>query len=65
MSQEDSDSWDLTDEEYEESQYEPVIPKKEPDNSGCLTFFIIIFIIILVMMFFRYVGGGGVPLKYK
>ena len=64
MSQTDSDSWDLTDEEYEERLIDsPFIPKKEPDNSGCFKFFIIIFIIILIMMLFDYLGVGGVPLK--
>lgn len=64
MSQSDTDFLDLTDEEYEDSLIgNPLIPKKEPDNSGCFKFFIIIFIIMLIMMLFDFLGGGGVPVK--
>ncbi|SHL25616.1 hypothetical protein [Flavobacterium saccharophilum] len=65
MSQTESDSWDLTDEEYEALVEENYFSKKEdPGNSGCFKVIIVVIIIIIIMAIFKSLRiSSNIPMK--
>jgi hypothetical protein len=64
MSQTESDSWDLTDEEYEQMQSENPFQKPDNDNSGIKGCLLIALVIVILMVIFRLLGiDGDIPMK--